>query len=115
MPSLSATGLLFLLLAACDPVSRGSLDGAELFNGTCAHCHGQDGTGVPEQVARLGVPNMTDAKWQAAHTDDDIRRTVHKGSKSKKMPAFGAAFSEAQLGAVIVHVRWLARSPQALR
>ena len=52
---------------------------------------------------------MTDPAWQAAHTDDDIRRTVHEGSRSKKMPPFGDVYPPVQLDAIIVRVRSFAR------
>jgi hypothetical protein len=48
---------------------------------------------------------MTDRSWQAARSDDDIRRTVREGSRSKKMPPLGAMYTPAQLDAIIAHVR----------
>lgn len=83
----------------------GELDGARLFAQTCARCHGPDGHGDPVARAQLGVPDMTDAAWQARLADGDIRRTVVQGSKSKKMPPFDGFYDAAQLDALIAHVR----------
>src|SRR2546421_253322 len=60
--------------------------GKALFDQTCARCHAPDGKGDLAARAQLGVPDMTDPAWQAAHPDDIIKRTVREGSKSKKMP-----------------------------
>ena len=102
---------LSLALAAlgCEGAPK-TLDGRVLFQAICARCHAPDGSGDPIERARLGVPDMTDPRWQDAHSDADIRRTVVEGSKSKKMPAFGrTAFDEAQLDALARYVRTLRR------
>ncbi len=52
---------------------------------------------------------MTDPAWQAKHSDADIHRTVHEGSKSKKMPALGDYYSDPQIDAIIKHVRAFSR------
>jgi cytochrome c oxidase cbb3-type subunit 3 len=98
--------IILAALASCgDPAPRSS-DGKVLFDAICARCHAVDGRGDPVEKARLGVPDMTDPRWQAARTDADIRRTIVEGSKSKKMPAFGhTAFNEAQLAALVAYVR----------
>jgi mono/diheme cytochrome c family protein len=102
--------LAFLfLLAACSRPDAGVTDGSALFDQTCARCHGRDGHGDPVAKVQLGVPDMTDRAWQARHTDEDIVRTVHEGSKSKKMPPFGDVYSPTQLDAIVAHVRSFGR------
>jgi len=86
----------------------GGLDGKVLFESVCARCHAVDGKGDPTAKLQLGVPDMTDPAWQAAHSDEVIKLTVHEGSKSKKMPALGDYFSDAQLDEIIKHVRGFA-------
>ena len=83
----------------------GEAAGKTLFEQTCARCHAVNGKGDPAAKAQLGVPDMTDPAWQAAHPDDLIKRTVKEGSKSKKMPPFGTIYSDPQLDAIIAHVR----------
>jgi mono/diheme cytochrome c family protein len=90
--------------SACNTGAR-DLDGNKLFTDTCARCHGPDGRGEAAARVQLGVPDMTDPRWQAAHTDGDIRRTVVEGSKSKKMPPFGSFYNDAQLGLLVEQVR----------
>lgn len=101
---------LAVLAFGCADPRLSSTDGKALFEAVCARCHGADGTGDPVEKARLGVPDMTDPRWQASHTDEDIHRTMIEGSKSKKMPAFGkTAFRPEQLDALIRHVRGFRR------
>ena len=96
----------FLLLAsACTNPDSSTSDGSARFEQICARCHGRDGKGDPVAKAQLGVPDMTDPAWQDRLSNDDIRRTVREGPKSKKMPPFGDLFSPAQLDAIIAHVR----------
>ena len=94
----------------CEAGAPRTRDGRVLFQAVCARCHAPDGRGDPIERARLGVPDMTDPRWQDARSDADIRRTIVDGSKTKKMPAFGrAAFDEAQLAALAAYVRTLRR------
>jgi mono/diheme cytochrome c family protein len=101
---------LLAAAAACGRERDTRTGGAALFGATCARCHAADGRGDPTAKATLGVPDMTDPAWQARLTDEDIRRTVREGSRSKKMPPFGALYSAAQLEALVAHVRGLARA-----
>ena len=104
-----STALAVVFLAACERPRLETVDGKQLFSTICARCHGEDGKGEPTAKLRLGVPDMTDPAWQRAHPDDVIEKTVHKGSQSQKMPAFGDYFSDQQLDAIIGHVRSLER------
>ena len=97
--------VLALFLAACKQPIPDTTDGKQLFEYTCARCHGNDGHGDPVLKPQLGVPDMTEAAWQARLTDDDIARTVHHGSRSGKMPALGNMYSDEQLAAIIKYVR----------
>ena len=97
--------IILALLASCDDPATRSTDGKVIFEAICARCHAPDGRGDPVEKARLGVPDMTDPRWQAARTDADIRRTIVEGSTSKKRPAGGhTAFNEAQLTALGAYV-----------
>ena len=102
--------LVVAILAGCDtgPPLGGAPDGPRLFAGICARCHGRDGKGEPVVRARLGVPDMTDPAWQSKLSDADIAHTVRHGSRSKKMPAFGNTFTDAQLRSLVRIVRGFA-------
>lgn len=79
-------------------------DGERLFAAVCAKCHGEEGRGG---IASDGGPpprNFHDATFHATHTDEQLRDTIIKG-KNNAMPAFGATFTDAQMRAIIAHVR----------
>lgn len=98
--------------AGCrDTIAGGRADGAAIFAEVCARCHGPSGVPPPSEVARLGVKPLTSDRVRRELSDDDIRRQILNGSDNKQMPSFAGALSDAQLEAIIAHVRTL-RSPQ---
>jgi mono/diheme cytochrome c family protein len=103
-------------LAGCrEPIAGGRADGAAIFAEVCARCHGSEGNPDAANVARLGVKPLTSEHVQRQLTDDDIRRQILRGSENKQMPSFAGALSDAQVEAVIQHVRTLGRPPAAAR
>ncbi len=104
----SAVMVALLLLAGCrDQIAGGRADGAAIFSEVCARCHGPEGVPDAANVARLGVKPLTSDNVQRHLSDDDIRRQILRGSENKQMPAFAGALSDAQVDAVIAHVRTL--------
>jgi mono/diheme cytochrome c family protein len=60
-----------------------------LFNRYCIRCHGVDGRGswdIP------GIPDFTDARWQASRSDGQIARIILEG-RGAIMPPFRGAIS----------------------
>jgi mono/diheme cytochrome c family protein len=60
-----------------------------LFNRYCIRCHGADGRGswdIP------GIPDFTDARWQASRSDGQIARIILEG-RGAVMPPFRGAIS----------------------
>jgi len=95
-------------LAGCrDQIAGGRADGAAIFSEVCARCHGPEGEPDAANVARLGVKPLTSENVQHQLSDDDIRHQILRGSENKQMPSFAGALSEAQVDAVIAHVRTL--------
>ncbi|HEU4387855.1 MAG TPA: c-type cytochrome [Blastocatellia bacterium] len=78
-------------------------EAAALFGQKCVICHGKDGKGTPTMKSK-GVPNFTDPNWQKAHSDAEITETIYKG-KGKTMPSFKGKLTDAQIAALLGHVR----------
>lgn len=55
-----------------------------LFANVCATCHGADGTGngVASESLPVKPRNYTDAEWQKATTDDEIKKIILEGGKA---------------------------------
>jgi mono/diheme cytochrome c family protein len=68
----------------------------QLFAGTCGFCHA-DGGRAPGRGPQL---------MDTARDDDFIRNRIKHG-KEGAMPAFGAAFSDAQIDQLIKYIRAL--------
>jgi mono/diheme cytochrome c family protein len=83
------------------------IDGASLYDGKCAICHGKDGVGLPNWRS-LGQPDFTNAEWQKAHTDGQIADSIKNG-KGKFMPSFKGKLSEEETGAVVQRIRAFAK------
>src|SRR5215813_13494499 len=60
--------------AVCNPAA----DGAALYDGKCAICHGKNGVGLPNWKSQ-GQPDFTIADWQKAHTDEQIADSIKNG------------------------------------
>lgn len=74
-------------------------EGREIFNGTCAHCHGPDAVQSERRIdlRRLRVrygDNMRNTYW----------KTVHEGRPAKGMPAWNEVFKDNQLNNVYAYL-----------
>lgn len=74
-----------------------SANGAEIFKANCARCHGDDGSGT-----KNGIP--LNSGHALHHSEEEYFRQVTKG-KEPKMPAFRGKLSDAEISAVVEHVR----------
>ncbi|MEO6824132.1 MAG: cytochrome c [Nitrosospira sp.] len=83
--------------------------GAGLYSGFCAKCHGDNGTGKPPQIPRLGGNAMVLSENAAS-----LVRLVLKGGKApltkngpkpKKMPGFETKFTDREIADVLTFVR----------
>ena len=73
--------------------------GREVFNGTCAHCHGPDAVQGERRIdlrllKRRYGEDMRDKYWQ----------TVHEGRPAKGMPAWNEVFNDDQLNNVYAYL-----------
>ena len=63
-------------------VSASAAEAKDNWDTLCAKCHGADGKGQTKMGQKLGVKDFTDAKVQAAITDDGCHQG-HQGRKEK--------------------------------
>jgi len=93
------------LSMGCKRSSGGVADGPTLFASACARCHGATGGGGPPGFGGAPGPrNFCEPQFHRERTDPQLRMTIVNG-KGAGMPAFGSAFDDAQLDALVAHVR----------
>ena len=94
-----AAALLLLLIAV--PCLA---DGASLYKTKCAACHGEDGAGATTMGKKLGVRALGSAEVQK-QTDAQLLAILKNGKN--KMPAYGGKIADADLSALVAHIRTL--------
>lgn len=78
--------------------------GQALFAARCAVCHGALGDGG-------SAPDLTNSKWQASKTDEQLELAIHDGLRGAAMPAFGGSLDAESLQALVRHIRSLSTNP----
>jgi mono/diheme cytochrome c family protein len=114
--ALLATALALAALTTKLP-AQPAANGARLFEDSCAACHGSDGRG--RTSTELGfatpLPDFTDCDFASREPDADWGAIIHEGGPvrgfDRMMPAFGEALTQAEIDAVLVHVRGFCRNP----
>ncbi len=108
-----------ILVAVCTVScpSAAALSGSDIYAEACASCHGQDGRGAPAGTRiTVPLPNFTDCVTATAETTANWTALVRNGGKflglSDQMPAFGDALTDAEILAVIAHIRGFCESAQ---
>ena len=87
---------LILCLAAAAFAKFAQGDPAQIFNTTCASCHGLDGRGGEH------APSIVEKA-----SDPGLFRIIHDGVPSKGMPAFGKLLQPVDITSVIAYLRRL--------
>lgn len=81
-------------------VAANPAEGKEVFNGTCAHCHGPDAIQSEKKI---------DLRRLTTRYGDDMQnvfwKTVHDGRPSKGMPAWKEVFTDQQLTSVLEYLK----------
>ncbi len=83
-------------------------DAGANWNQHCASCHGKDGSGSTMMGKKLAVKDYRDAKVQAAFSDAEMTSAIKDGVKEggkEKMKPFGAKLSDADIKALVAHIR----------
>jgi cbb3-type cytochrome c oxidase subunit III len=82
---------------------KDKVDARGLFVENCATCHGKNGCARTFHGWLVGAQNLTDAKWQANTTDEQIIHAIKTGPSV--MPAFEKKLSPAEIDALVMYVR----------
>lgn len=84
--------------------------GAKVYARNCALCHGPNGKGNgPGAVALNPKPrDHTDAAYMNSRTDEQLLDVIRNGKPGTGMTAWKGVLSEAEIQAVLKHVRSLA-------
>jgi mono/diheme cytochrome c family protein len=105
----SLIGLLPASAAAQEPPQ--SRTGRQIYEAVCIACHGPEGRGgVNLELEKLvPVPDFTDCAFANREPDRGFVAVAHGGGPARgfspMMPAWGTAFSEAELGLAVSHLR----------
>jgi len=97
-----------LLLATALPLAgRAEVDKKveRLWKAKCASCHGVDGKAQTDQGKKLGVLDYTQAEWQKAHTDAEIRKGISDGAQG--MEGYKDKLAPEQIDQLVQFVRSL--------
>lgn len=82
---------------------------AENWENHCTKCHGEDGKGQTKAGKKLQVKDYTDAKVQAAMTDEEIIKAIADGVFDKagkeKMKAYKDELSAAEIKELLAYTR----------
>jgi len=82
----------------------GKIDYKRIFKNECKKCHERDGKGT-KRGKNLGVPDFTDAEWQASVTDKQLIASVTNGKK--KMPKQESKLNPEEIKTMVKYVRML--------
>ena len=109
---LYAAAALALAATAAGPAKAVEVE--KVFKFYCAQCHGLGGKGDGPNVTKdfpVSPRNFTNAKEMNKLTDADIKNVILDGgpaaSKSPMMPPWSKTLSEAEVDALIQHLRKL--------
>ena len=116
IPQIALLAVLFLALACWlipsahvessalkTKLQESTTDASKLFEKHCAKCHGKDGRAKTFKGKMVGARNLTDDKWQAKVTDEQIKQAIKKGPEA--MPAFEKTLSEEEIDRLVAYVR----------
>lgn len=89
------------------------------FDGQCAKCHGQSGSGDGPAGASLPVRprNFTDCSRMSKESDERLFNTIKGGGSStglsKEMPPWSEAFDDEEIKGLVSYVRQFCNSQHA--
>ena len=94
--TLAAAGSPALVLAADSPSAAEVKEGKEIFNGTCAHCHGPDAVQSERRINLRLLQHRYGDKM-----DEEFMFTVTHGRPAKGMPNWSSVFTESDFKKIL--------------
>ena len=83
-------------------------DGKAVYADNCTKCHGDDGKGATKMGTKLGAKDYSDAKVQAAVSDDQAFKSIKEGMKKDgKTLMKPSELPDADIKASIAYLRTL--------
>jgi len=84
--------------------------GKQLFQRSCATCHGTNGQGGSGNDLIPGAPSLIDAEWKHGSTDGEIFNSIKNGvAPDFNMGAFGDQLKDEDIWKVVNYIRSLAK------
>ena len=98
--------LAVAILALVTPLSMFASDGPALYKAKCAACHGADGSGQTPMGKSMKLRDLRSPEVQK-QSDKELSAVTADGKG--KMPAYKTKLSEADINALVAHMRALAK------
>jgi cytochrome c553 len=98
---------LLAAAAAALPIAASAADAAENWKTMCAKCHGQNGEGKKPMKTR----DYSDPAFQAGVTDAQLFDATKNGVPETKMPAYADKLADADITALVAHIRSFKKNP----
>jgi len=99
---------LFVILALAIliilPATLAAADGAAVYKAKCAMCHGADGGGMTPMGKSMKLRDLRSPEVQK-QTDAELTKVTADGKG--KMPAYKGKLTDAEIAAVVAHMRTL--------
>ncbi len=75
--------VLAAIVAMAAALRTSAADGKDLYEKSCAKCHGADGKGATKMGQKLGAKDYSDAKVQDELKDDAANKAIKEGVTDK--------------------------------
>jgi cytochrome c6 len=98
--------IVIVLVSLFLPMAAFADDGAATYKAKCASCHAADGSGATAMGKSMKLRDLRSPEVQK-QTDKELFTVTADGKG--KMPAYKAKLSEADINALVAHIRSLAK------